>query len=188
MSSNPNYRPKFNPTNSNDQHRINHRIKVPQVRVISETGEQLGILITREAIQRAETLGLDLVEVAPKAAPPVCKIMDYGKFKYREQKKETDSKKKRSEVVIKEIRIRYTTDIGDFNTKVEKARSFLSKGDKVKFSMLFKGREIAFMAKGIEKFQEVAANLQDIADIDSQSPKPGKQIYVIFSPKAQKKE
>ncbi|MEX0596711.1 MAG: translation initiation factor IF-3 [Candidatus Paceibacterota bacterium] len=186
MSSN--YRPRFNPaTVTNDLHRINHRIKVPQVRVISESGEQLGIISTREAIERAEGIGLDLVEVAPKAAPPVCKIMDYGKFKYREQKKEADSKKKRSEVVIKELRIRYTTDKGDFNTKIERARGFLLKGDKVKFSMLFKGREIAFMERGIEKFKEVAISLEDIADIDSQSPKPGKQIFVIFTPKVSKK-
>ena len=168
---------------SKDEHRINYRIRVPQVRVVIEaTGEQLGIISTEEAMKQANMLGLDLVEVSPTANPPVCKIMDYGKFKYKEQKKKTDAKKKRVEVETKELRIRYKTDIGDFNTKIEKAKDFLSKGHKVKFSMQFRGREIAFLDLGIEKLKEVTTALEGFATIDSQSNKPGRLIFITFAP------
>lgn len=165
-----------------DQHRINRRIRVPEVRVVVEGGEPLGVVSTDVALKKAEELGLDLVEVSPTAKPPVCKIMDYGKFKYKEQKKKAESKKNRSDVVLKELRIRYKTDVGDFNTKIEKAKDFLSKGDKVKFSMQFRGREIAFMELGLEKLKEVSKALEEYATIDAQSPKPGRQIFVTFAP------
>lgn len=182
MNGKPPYRRKFDNRNQ-DEHRINHRIRIPKVRVVTDDGEQFGILDTREALRIAQDRGLDLVEVAPTAKPPVCKIMDYGKYKYREQKKKADAKKKRTEVTIKEIRMRYTTDKGDFERLIKKAREFLEKGDKVKFNMLFRGREMAFIERGMERFQEVARELEDIADIDSQSPKPGRQIFVAFAPK-----
>lgn len=186
MKSGSNFKPgfrKFQREQPADAHRINHRIKVPQVRLVHENGEQFGIRPTQEALRMAEDYGLDLVEVAPQANPPVCKIMDYGKFKYREQKKEAEAKKKRVEVETKELRIRYTTDVGDFTVKVNKAREFILEGNKVKFSMMFHGREIAYMELGLEKLKEVEAALQDVAIIDDQSPRAGRVIYVTFAPK-----
>ncbi|MCB0319338.1 MAG: translation initiation factor IF-3 [Bdellovibrionales bacterium] len=118
-----------------DTHRINDRIRVPEVRVIDDEGKQLGVLATSYALKLAEERDLDLVEVAPQAKPPVCKLMDYGKFKYREQKKEAEAKKKRTETTIKELRIRYRTDDEDLNTKLKKAREIFDEGYKVKFSI-----------------------------------------------------
>lgn len=165
-----------------DAHRINSNITARQVRLISDSGEQLGVLITSKAIEMAEESGLDLVEVAPNAEPPVCRLMDYGKFKYREQKKEAEAKKKRSETSIKELRIRYRTDSGDLETKLKKAREFLLEGDKVKFSMRFRGREIMYQDLGLEKFKVVIEELSDIAEVDERSPVHGRQIYIILAP------
>lgn len=172
---------------SNDAHRINHRINAREVRVISETGEQLGILLTRQALELAESKDLDLVEVAATANPPVCRIMDYGKFKYKEQKKETEAKKKRTENTIKELRIRYRTDKGDLDTKLKHAREFIEEGDKVKFSMRFKGREAMYVNLGLEKFDEITKLLADVAVVDEKSPPYSKNIYVIYAPAKNKK-
>jgi translation initiation factor IF-3 len=165
-----------------DAHRINHRISAREVRVISDTGEQLGILGIREAIEIAEGREMDLVEVAPEARPPVCRIMDYGKFKYREQKKESEARKKRAENIVKELRIRYRTDSGDLETKLKHAREFLEEGDKVKFSMRFKGREIMYLELGVKKFAEIAGRLADVAQIEEKSPMGGRQIHIVFGP------
>jgi translation initiation factor IF-3 len=170
------------PQPQQEAHRINDRISAREVRVIADDGEQLGIRLTFDAIRIAEELGLDLVEVAPEAKPPVCRIMDYGKFKYREQKKEAKAKKNRSEVALKEIRIRYRTDSGDLDTKLRQARTFLGEGDKVKFSMRFRGREIAYLNLGVEKLQQIEAALKDIAVIDDQSERVGSTIFVTFAP------
>lgn len=165
-----------------DSHRINKHIRAPKVRLISDSGEQLGIMPTREALERAEEVELDLVEVSPNTEPPVCKLMDYGKFKYREQKKESEAKKKRSEQSVKELRIRYRTDVGDLETKLKKARGFLEAGDKVKFSMRFRGREIVYQDLGQEKFQEIVDKLADVSTVDERSPARGRQIYIILAP------
>lgn len=169
-----------------DAHRINNRILAREVRVISDSGEQLGILLVRDAIQKAEEAGLDLVEVAPQATPPVCKIMDYGKFKYKEQKKEAENRKKRAEVTIKELRIRYITDVGDLETKLKQARDFLEEGNKVKFTMRFKGREVAYLNLGIEKFQLIKERLADVAVVDDQSPASGRIIHIVLAPAKKK--
>jgi translation initiation factor IF-3 len=166
-----------------DTHRINHKIIAKEVRVVTEAGEQLGILSLRDAILKAESYDLDLVEVAPTAKPPVCKIMDYGKFKYKEQKKEAEAKKKRTENVIKELRLTYRTASGDLETKLKHAREFLLEGDKVKFSMKFnKGREMLHVNLGLQKFDLIAAKLSDIATIDEKSLQNARQLYVIFAP------
>lgn len=175
-------RNRFRPPQPQDPHRINHRIIAKEVRVISDSGEQLGIMPAREAISLAEAANLDLVEVAPDAKPPVCKIMDYGKFKYREQKKEAEARKKRSENTIKELRIRYRTDSGDLETKLKHAREFLLEGDKVKFSMRFKGREIMYVELGQEKFEGIIKHLSDVAVVDERSPLTGRQIYIVLAP------
>ncbi|MDC0357742.1 translation initiation factor IF-3 [Oligoflexia bacterium] len=165
-----------------DSHRINRFIKAREVRVISDSGEQLGILSTEDALAQAESADLDLVEVSPNADPPVCKFLDYGKFKYKEQKKEAEARKKRSETQTKEIRVRYRTDIGDLETKLKQARDFLEKGDKVKFSMRFRGREIVYQDLGMEKFNSVIEALSDLAVVDERSRMPGRQIYIILAP------
>ena len=165
-----------------EAHRINHRIRALKVRVISDTGEQLGVLETRKAISIAEERELDLVEVSPNTDPPVCKLMDYGKFKYKAQKKEAEAKKKRSETSVKELRIRYRTDVGDLETKLKKARDFLAEGDKVKFSMRFRGREIVYLELGLEKFDEIIEDLKDVAEVDERSPARGRQIYMVLAP------
>ncbi|MCB9029563.1 MAG: translation initiation factor IF-3 [Deltaproteobacteria bacterium] len=167
-----------------DRHNINDNINSREVRVISDDGEQLGVMLTREAISLAEGKGLDLVEVSGKDSPPVCKIMDYGKFKYREQKKKAEAKKKRSEITTKEIRIRYRTDVGDLETKLKHAREFLEDGDKVKFSMRFRGREIMYLELGNAKFDQLVNKLSDVADLEERSPCQGNQMYIVFAPKS----
>jgi translation initiation factor IF-3 len=165
-----------------DAHRINEFITAREVRVIAPDGEQLGVLAIRDALTRAQELELDLVEVAPTAKPPVCKILDYGKFKYKEQKKEAEAKKNRSETTIKEIRLRYRTDVGDLETKLKHAREFLGEGDKVKFVMRFKGREAMYIDLGKQKFDEIVSRLADVAVVDDRSPAVGRQIHITFAP------
>lgn len=169
-----------------DIHRINNRILAKEVRVISQSGEQLGIFATKEALNMAEQADLDLVEVAPQANPPVCKIMDYGKFKYREQKKEAEARKKRTEQDTKELRIRYITDVGDLETKLKQAREFIEEGNKVKFTMRFRGREIAYLDLGAKKFDLLVERLQDIADVDERSRVLGRMMYIVFAPAKKK--
>jgi translation initiation factor IF-3 len=173
---------RFNKQLPPDQHRINHRITAREVRLISGTGEQLGVLQIKDALLAAEREGLDLVEVAPEAKPPVCRLLDYGKFKYREQKKESEAKKKRSEQEIKELRLRYRTDVGDLEVKLKHAREFLTEGHKVKFSMRFRGREVQYLDLGREKFDVIKQRLSDIAIVDDQSPIYGRQIHIVFAP------
>lgn len=165
-----------------DAHRINEFINAREVRLIGSDGGQLGILSIAQALAEADKAELDLVEVAPEAKPPVCRLMDYGKFKYKEQKKEAEARKRRTENVVKELRIRYRTDTGDLETKLKHAREFLAEGDKVKFTMRFKGREIMYTNLGMEKFSQIAQRLSDVAVIDEQSPPQGRQIYVVFAP------
>lgn len=174
---------RFNrPNTLPDTHRINELITAREVRVIAADGEQLGILQIRDALQKAQELELDLVEVAPQAKPPVCKILDYGKFKYKEQKKETEARKNRSETVLKELRLRYRTDVGDLEVKLKQARDFLAEGDKVKFSMRFKGREAMYLDLGREKFDQIVERLKDVATVDERSPVYGRQIFITFAP------
>lgn len=173
---------RFRKPETPDAHRINGRIVAREVRVISDTGEQLGILSIRDALAAAERVELDLVEVSPNSTPPVCKIMDYGKFKYKEQKKAAEAKKHRTETETKELRIRYSTDSGDLETKLKQARDFIEEGNKVKFSMRFRGREVTYVNLGAQKFNTIAERLQDIAIIDERSPSTGRQIHIVFAP------
>lgn len=174
---------RFNrPQTPPDTHRINEFITAREVRVIAPDGEQLGILQIRDALQKAQELELDLVEVSPQAKPPVCKILDYGKFKYKEQKKEAEARKNRSETTLKELRLRYRTDVGDLEVKLKQARDFLAEGDKVKFSMRFKGREAMYLDLGREKFDQIVERLKDVATVDERSPVSGRQIFITFAP------
>lgn len=165
-----------------DAHRINHHIRVPNVRLIDDEGEQLGIVETPKALSIAQDKGLDLVEVAPNSKPPVCKILDYGKFKYQEQKKKAEAKKNRVQISLKEIRVRYRTDSGDLETKLNRARQFLAEGDKVKFSMRFRGREIVYGELGQKVLVNIAKSLKDVAEIDERGPLNARQIYIVFKP------
>ncbi len=166
-----------------DAHRINKRITSPQVRVISDGGEQLGIMPTRQALTMAEDSGLDLVEVSPNSNPPVCKLMDYGKFKYKEQKKEAQARKHQTEQELKELRLRYITDTGDLEIKLKKAREFVAEGNKVKFTMRFRGREVMYQDLGLAKFNNIIEKLSDVASVFERSPLGGRQIYIILEPK-----
>lgn len=174
---------RFNrPQTPPDTHRINELITAREVRVIAADGEQLGVLQIKDALQKAQELELDLVEVSPGAKPPVCKILDYGKFKYKEQKKEAEARKNRSETSLKELRLRYRTDVGDLEVKLKQARDFLAEGDKVKFVMRFKGREAMYLDIGREKLDQIVERLKDAATVDERSPTSGRQIHVTFAP------
>lgn len=165
-----------------DAHRINHRITAREVRVIGPEGEQLGVLRLGDALAAAEQAGLDLVEVAGTAVPPVCRIMDYGKFKYKEQKKEAEARKKQVNQELKELRIRYRTDTGDLEIKMRQAREFLAEGNKVKFSMKFRGREQMYLKLGTEKFNEIIEALKDVAMVDERSPERGSNLHIVLAP------
>ena len=177
----------FRPPQQKEKFRINEQIIARAVLVISETGEQLGQMATRDAIMRAQSVELDLVEVSPNAVPPVCRIMDYGKFKYKQQKKDHEARKHRSENTVKELRIRYRTDIGDLETKLNQTKGFLADGDKVKIVVVFKGREAMFRDIGREKLDWFEERLKDVAIIDERSPISGNQIYLLFAPGTGKK-
>ncbi|WP_107669060.1 translation initiation factor IF-3 [Cyanothece sp. BG0011] len=172
----------FKPFNQSNKHRVNNRIRAEEVRVVAENGDQVGIKPVAEAIDIAQEAGLDLVEVAPNASPPVCKIIDYGKFKYELQKKESLAKKNRTENTLKEVKLRYCTDTGDLNTKLRQARKFLENGSKVKFSMRFRGRERAFMKLGREKLDHIVDRLSDVANQDGNSNYNGHQLSIILEP------
>lgn len=166
------------------KYRVNNKISSPQVRVIDERGQQLGVLGTREAIRIAEDAGLDLVEVAPDAKPPVCRILDFGKLKYKEQKKAAEARKKTAVHVVKELRVRYRTDPHDLETKVKKAREFISHGDRVKFEMRFRGREVVYQDLGREVFDKIIQKLEDVAAVEDNAPLLGNKMILTLAPKA----
>ncbi|WP_459879346.1 translation initiation factor IF-3 [Desulfothermus naphthae] len=166
--------------------RRNEQIRAPKVRVVDASGKQLGILDTKEALNLAYDQGLDLVEVAPQADPPVCKIMDYGKYVYQQQKKAQEAKKKQVQVQLKEVKLRPKTDEHDLNTKMNHIKRFLNKGDRCKVSIFFRGREVLHKHQGEEMLMNIIKELEDIAKVE-QGPKfEGKNMFVIFAPKVAK--
>jgi translation initiation factor IF-3 len=166
-----------------DLYRVNRRIRVPQVRVIGADGAQLGVLDTSEALRIAEEGGLDLVEVSPKAMPPVCKIMDYGKFKYEDSKKRKDAKKHQSTVTYKEIKFRPKTDAHDLDFKVKHIRRFLSEGNKARLVVIFRGREIVHPETGQAMLKKVVELTQDIAMVEQPPMMEGRRMLMIISPR-----
>ncbi|MCS6892963.1 MAG: translation initiation factor IF-3 [Deltaproteobacteria bacterium] len=169
-------------------YRVNRQIKAQEVRVVDSDGKQIGIMKIEEALQLAEEKGLDLVEIAPSAQPPVCKILDYGKFKYMEQKKEAQARKNRSIIEVKEIRLRYNTGIGDLETKLKLAEKFLDEGNKVKFNMRFKGREVAFVDIGQQKFDLIIQKLSLKGSVESRSTElQGRQLTLVIQPQKKQK-
>ena len=170
------------PLKNKDQHRINDRIRAQQVRVVDGDGEQVGIQPLQQALSLAQERQLDLVEIAPQAEPPVCKLIDYGKFKYQLQKKESEAKKKQTDNAVKELKIGYRTEIGDLKTKMRQARNFLSSGNRVKISMRFRGREKAFVHLGKEKLEQIVEQLSDVANVYERNLRSRSQVYITVSP------
>ena len=162
--------------------KANERIRSPEVQVISSDGKNLGILKTQEAINIARQEDLDLIEISPNANPPVCKIIDIGKYKYDLQKKANKAKKKQKIINLKEIKLRPVTDIHDYNFKIKNAQKFLSKGDKVKFTVQFKGREMQHTHLGHKLMQRIINDTNSIGKIEVQPKFEGKQIIMIIQP------
>lgn len=162
---------------------INEQIKVKEVRLISSEGEQLGVVSINEAREKAEEAGLDLVLIAPTAKPPVCKIIDYGKFRYELARKDKEAKKKQKTIEIKEVRLSPNIDTNDLNTKVSSARKFLEKGNKVKVTLRFRGREMARMFKSKYILDDFAEALSEVATIDKPSKAEGRSLVMFLSAK-----
>ena len=162
---------------------INEQIKAKEVRLISSEGEQLGVVSINEAREKAEEAGLDLVLIAPTAKPPVCKIIDYGKFRYELARKDKEAKKKQKTIEIKEVRLSPNIDTNDLNTKVGSARKFLEKGNKAKVTLRFRGREMARMFKSKYILDDFAEALSDVATIDKPSKAEGRSLVMFLSAK-----
>ena len=160
----------------------NNRISSPEVQVIGSDGNNLGILNTNEAISMAKDQGLDLIEISPNAKPPVCKIIDMGKFKYDAQKKANVAKKKQKIVALKEIKMRPVTETHDYEFKVKNAKKFIEKGDKVKFTIRFKGRELQHSHLGKELMDKIKVDMQDIGKVELHPKFDGKQMIMVIQP------
>ncbi|MBS0651938.1 MAG: translation initiation factor IF-3 [Verrucomicrobia bacterium] len=167
--------------------RINREIRVPKVRVIDEDGGQVGVLTLLEALTRAEQAGLDLVEIAPNAEPPVCKIIDYGKYRYQLTKKEKEQKKAQHQVKVKEIKIKPNTDEHDIEVKMKHAREFIAKGNKVRVTCTFRGREMLHSEYGRRAVQRFCDDLSDVATPESPPKMLGRNLSVVLAPGAKKK-
>lgn len=165
------------------QARCNRQIRAREVRVIGAEGQQVGILPTDEALAMAVELGLDLVEVAPNAEPPVCRVMDYGKYKYEQQKKQQEARKKQTIVQIKEIKVRPKTDDHDFNTKVKHILRFLEEGDRVKVTVFFRGREIVHKDRGEMILRRVVEAVADVAKVEQEPRAEGRTLFLLLAPK-----
>ncbi|MDD9972225.1 MAG: translation initiation factor IF-3 [Myxococcales bacterium] len=176
-------RPRFDPRARQQQGpRVNHRIRVPQVRVVGADGEMLGVLDTPEAQRLARDAGLDLVEVNPKAYPPVCKIMDFGKFKYDEKKRSREAKKRQTQVELKEIKLRPKTDDHDLDFKLKHVRRFLEEGNKVKITCRFRGREITHPETAQAQLDFIRDNTQDIGQVEVTPRMEGRTMTLILAP------
>lgn len=162
--------------------RVNREIRAPQVRVIDEDGNMLGVMSVPEALRLAEDRGLDLLEIAPTATPPTCKIMDHGKWKYENKKKAAAARKKQVIVSVKEIQMRPRTDQHDFETKMNHARRFLLDGDKVKVNLRFMGREMAHQELGMELMKKAIAFVNDLAMVETNPKMEGKQMFLLLAP------
>lgn len=164
-------------------HRTNERIRIPAVRVVTEEGEALGVMDTRDAIQKARDMGLDLVEIAPNAQPPVCKIIDYGKFLYEQKKKTHEAKKKQVKVEVKEVKFRPGTDDHDYGYRVERAKGWLLDGDKVRAAIAFRGREMSHRELGSKILARMREELAEVADVEVYPKMEGYQMFMILVPK-----
>ena len=171
------------PPQKEEGHRINNRIDAREVRLIDAAGENVGVVPIRQAIMMAEEASLDLVEISPDAKPPVCKILDYGKFKFQEQKKAAEARKKQKVIEIKEIKMRPMIDDHDYDTKMKKVVEFIEEGDKVKVTMRFRGRELSNGKLGMDVLQRVAEATNEIAKVEAYPRMEGRQMLMVLSPK-----
>lgn len=162
---------------------MNEQINVPEVRLIDADGNQVGVVSTREALRAAEEGGFDLVEISPTARPPVCRIMDYGKYLFELSKKQAEAKKKQKQVQVKEIKFRPTTEDGDYQVKLRNLIKFLNHGDKVKISLRFRGREMAHQDIGMKIMERLQLDTAELAVIEQQAKREGRQLLMVLSPK-----
>lgn len=162
---------------------MNEKINVSEVRLIDVDGNQAGIVSTQEALRAAEESGCDLVEISPTAKPPVCRIMDYGKYLFEVSKKQAEAKKKQKQVQVKEIKFRPTTEEGDYQVKLRNLMKFLNHGDKVKISLRFRGREVAHQDLGMKILERVQKDTTEVAIVEQHPKREGRQLLMVLSPK-----
>ena len=163
--------------------RVNEEIRVPQVRLIDENGEMLGVLSIRDALYKAFQAGLDLLEISPNAVPPVCKITDDGKFKYEQQKKANEARKKQKVVEIKEIKVRPNIDDHDYDVKMRQAKGFIGEGDKVKVTLRFRGREMAHQELGVKLLERIRTELVELVKVEQMPRLENRQMIMVLAPK-----
>ncbi|WP_428391320.1 translation initiation factor IF-3 [Lichenicoccus sp.] len=163
--------------------RVNEEIRVPQVRLIDEEGEMQGVLTTREAMGRAFAVGLDLLEISPNADPPVVKILDYGKFKYEQQKKKNEARKKQKIIEIKEVKVRPNIDENDYQVKLRAMRSFIEEGDKVKVTLRFRGREMAHQDLGVKVLERIRDDMDERTKVEQMPRMENRQMIMVLSPR-----
>jgi len=166
-----------------DGPRVNEDIRVPQVRLIDQDGEMLGVMTAREAIQRAYSVGLDLLEISPNAGPPVCKILDFGKFKYEQQKKKNEAKKRQKVIEIKEIKVRPNIDENDYQVKLRAMKSFIEEGDKVKVTLRFRGREMAHQDIGVKVLERIRGDMDYGTKVEQMPRMENRQMVMVLTPK-----
>ena len=176
-------RRRFNREPRGPQIRVNHRIRVPEVRVVAEDGSNLGVLPTEEALRRAQSKNLDLVEVNPKSSPPVCKILDFGKYKYEEKKRQREAKRRQTTIEVKEIKLRPKTDDHDLQVKVRAARKFFEAGNKVKVICRFRGREITHPERARMQLDYIHSEVEDLATLEQQPTMEGRTMTIILAPR-----
>ena len=168
---------------SKDGPRINDEIRVPQVRLIDQDGEMMGVMSAREALIRAYDVGLDLVEISPNAVPPVCKILDYGKYKYEQQKKANEARKRQKVVEIKEIKVRPNIDDHDYDVKMRQMKAFISEGDKVKVTLRFRGREMAHQDLGVKVLDRIRGEMAETTKVEQFPRLENRQMIMVLAPK-----
>ncbi|WP_313952284.1 translation initiation factor IF-3 [Accumulibacter sp.] len=166
--------------------RVNEEINAPEVRLVGEDGEALGVMSAREALSLAEEAGLDLVEIAPMARPPVCRIVDFGKFKYQEQKRQHEQRQKQKQVQVKEVKLRPGTDENDYQIKLRNMTRFLEEDDKVKVTLRFRGREMAHQDIGMRQIERIRADLQEVALVEQMPKMEGRQMIMVLTPSKKK--
>jgi translation initiation factor IF-3 len=166
-----------------DGPRVNEEIRVPQVRLIDQDGEMMGVMNARDAMLRAFGVGLDLVEISPNADPPVCKILDYGKFKYEQQKKRNEAKKKQKVIEIKEIKVRPNIDENDYQVKMRAMKSFIEEGDKVKVTLRFRGREMAHQDIGVRVLERIRSEMDPTTKVEQMPRLENRQMVMVLSPR-----
>jgi translation initiation factor IF-3 len=176
-------RPPISAPPSREGPRVNEQINIPEVRLIDENGENVGVVSRDDALRRAEEAGLDLVEISPHAAPPVCKILDYGRYKYEDQKKKAEARKKQKVIDVKEIKMRPNIDQHDYDVKMRSIHRFIEEGDKVKVTLRFRGREMAHQDLGLKVLNRVRDQLEELAKVEQFPKLEGRQMIMVLAPR-----